>query len=175
MFIKPESVIDHLQITHGMHVADLGAGSGHFSIQAGKRVGLAGKIYVVDVLKDLLDRVKKDAEKQKLLNLEIVWGNIEKKGGTKLSDLSMDREIIANVLFQVEDKNGLASEAHRILRNGGKVLVIDWSDSFNNMGPIAPSVVSKESARAIFEKAGFIFEKEVPAGSHHYGFIIMKR
>ena len=66
------------------------------------------------------------------------------------------------------------AEAYRILKSGGKVLVIDWTDSYGGMGPPVSDIVSSDNARYICEEAGFIFEKEFSAGTHHFGFIVKK-
>ena len=54
------------------------------------------------------------------------------------------------------------------------MLVIDWADSFGNLGPTPAQVVTRAKARELFERAGFVFEKEITTGAHHYG-IIFKR
>ena len=157
-----------------MKVADLGAGSGHYASEAGRRVGGEGRVYAVDVQKDLLERVAKEAREAGLSNVEIIWGDAEEKGGTKLRDGAVDAVIAANVLFQLDDKEGFAAEAGRILHPKGRILVVDWLDSFGNMGPRPEGVVGKGAARKIFEEAGFSFESEIPAGEHHWGLIFRK-
>lgn len=154
-----------------MKVADFGAGSGFYTLEAAKMVGSSGHVYAIDVQKELLDRIKSNALSAKLSNIEIVWGDIEKIGGTKMREFLCDRIIISNVLFQTEKKSDICLEAKRILKPGGKVLVIDWSTG----APIGPaSFVSKENALSLFERAGFKFEAEINAGDHHYGLILKK-
>jgi hypothetical protein len=47
--------------------------------------------------------------------------------------------------------------------------VVDWEDSFGGMGPHPDCVICKQAAIDLFEAAGFILEREYPAGEHHYG------
>lgn len=174
-FADPTSNLAQFELKQGDSVADLGAGSGFYTLAAARLVGSAGKIYAVEVQKDLLDRIKNSASREGIHNIEVVWGDIEKHGGTRLRDHSIDRCLISNVLFQAQDRENVVAEAHRILKSGGKVLVIDWSDSADISGPDPKHVFPKADAQAIFEKGGFSIEKEIKAGAHHYGFIGTKR
>ncbi len=179
MFADPNKIINQFDLHAGMSVADLGAGTGALSFAAAEKVkggdGLrVGKIYSIEVQKELLHRIKKEAEEKHLTNIEIIWANIEKKGGTKLADHSCDAAIISNVFFQVEDRAGFMAETKRILKPEGRVLLVDWADSFSSMGPSQDMVITKETAQALFAKNGFISEKEIDAGSHHYGIIFRK-
>jgi len=175
MFTDPEKNLDQFDLQKGMRVADFGAGSGFYVLTAAKLVGDKGKVYAVDIQKDLLVRLKKDAAAKKILNIEIIWGDLEKAGGAKLEDNSVDRVIVSNLLFQINGKENLAKEAMRILKPGGKILAIDWTESFGNLGPRAEDVFSKETARTLFENAGFSLEKIIDAGAHHYGLILSKK
>ncbi len=174
MFSDPESNLKNLGITHGMVVADFGAGSGFYSLAAAKMVSPGGKVYAVEVQKDLLERLKGAASREGLHDLKVIWGDIEKLGGTHLKDFSADAVIVSNVLFQAEDKEGLIKEARRILKPGGKVLLIDWSDTSDIGAPGANSLVNKDTAVSLFSAVNFKMEKEIEAGAHHYGIIFEK-
>jgi hypothetical protein len=60
------------------------------------------------------------------------------------------------------------------LKVGGRALVVDWSDSFGGIGPEPKKVVTKIAAQEMFEKNGFHLDREINAGSHHYGLIFKK-
>lgn len=171
MFTNPEQNISHLGLTEGMRVADFGAGTGFYSKAASAKVGYTGKVYAIEVQKDLVKRLENDIASWGISNIDCIWGDIEKKGGTKISDRSMDVVIISNVLFQAEDKLGLIDEARRVLKQSGKILFIDWSDSFGGMGPTPESVVPESMVRELFEKRGFRFEESISTSAHHYGII----
>ena len=174
MFANPETILSQLNVKPGMHVADLGAGSGFYALAAARLVGHKGKVYAVEVKKALLDRVKNNATRENLHNLEVVWGDVESHGGTRLRDGTMDKAIISNTLFQIEDKEKFAREAARILKSGGEALIVDWSDSSDISGPDPKHVVAKADAQALFERAGLHFSREISAGSHHYGIVMVK-
>lgn len=173
-FSDPEKIIEEVGIREGSIVVDLGAGSGFYSLAAAKATGDAGKVYAVDIQQELLSRLKNTAQTAKLRNIEVVHGNIEKLHGTKIADGLADIVIVANVLFQVEDKEGLADEVMRLLKSGGRLLVVDWADSFGGMGPEESAVFNQQDSRGLFEKKGFAFDTGIPAGDHHYGLIFRK-
>src|SRR5690349_15540940 len=58
MFSEPSANLAKLGLVDGMKVVDLGAGSGFYSYEAARRVGATGRVYAVDVQKDLLERLR---------------------------------------------------------------------------------------------------------------------
>lgn len=174
MFSDPEKNIEQLSLGEGSYVADFGSGSGFYSFAAAQAVGSSGRVYSLDVQKDLLQKVKKESQARHLTNLEIIWADLDHVGGSKLRESSIDAVILANILFQLENKDNTILEIKRILKRNGRVLVIDWLSSFGGLGPKAEDVLSKEKARELFLKHGFIFDREIGAGAQHYGIIFRK-
>src|ERR1035437_590766 len=174
MFSDPIKNVEQFGLKPGAVVADLGAGSGHYSMAAAKVVGDSGRVYAVDIQKDMATQVKNDANKAGIFHVEAVWGDVEKVGGTKLRDSSVDNAIIANLMFQVTDKVSTAKEAFRILKPGGSLLFVEWSDSFGGIGPEQSVVFVHDKAVELFASVGFVLDHEIDAGSHHYG-VVFKR
>lgn len=174
MFTDPQKNLEELNLHSGLIVADMGAGSGFYSIPAGQLVAPEGKVYALEVQREMVEHLKKEATKAGVHNVEAIWCNIEKFGGTKLRDGLVDVAIISNVLFQVEDKHTFLKEVARIVKPNGKVLIIDWSESFGGMGPAPSHVINKRSSMELFQNEHFEFVRDISAGAHHYG-IIFKR
>src|ERR1035437_5757679 len=173
MFADPEKILKQFGIAENMIVADLGAGSGFYSIPTAQIVH-AGKVYAVEVQKDFLKTIQNKANDAHLTNINFIWGDIEQIGGTKIKDGILDRVIASNVLFQVQDKQKFLDEAYRILKSEGKLLLIDWADASLSMGPRPDSIIKKDKAREMLEKKSFIFERDIDAGAHHYGMTFKK-
>lgn len=173
-FIDPKNNINQFELSRGMRVADLGAGSGFYTIEAAKIVGSDGRVYAVDVQKELLDRIKISAHNEQLFNVEVIWGDIEKIGGTKLADSSIDAVVVSNILFQIEDKDNFLTEIRRILKPNGRILIVDWTSSFGGIGPAPEVVFTEEKAKELFERNRFSFVKNISAGDNHYGIIFRK-
>ena len=173
-FSDPQKNIEQLDLGKGVKVADFGAGSGFYTMALARAVGSEGRVYAVDIQKDLLEKIKNNARLEGLLNIEYVWGDLERLGGSKIQENFLDAAIVANILFQVENRDVFITEAKRTLKPNGRILVIDWSESFSGMGPEASRIITKEQGKKLFLDKGFKLVKEIEAGSHHYGFIFSK-
>ncbi len=173
-FSDPKNNTRQLGLYEGQIVADLGAGIGAYSIEAAKEVGESGRVYAIEVQKELLANIKNKAREEGISNIEVIWGDIERNGKTKIKDDFVDAVIASNILFQVEDSVGFLEEIKRILKQKGKVLIIDWEGSFNGTGPSPKHIISYATARSLFEENGFLFVKNISAGDHHYGFVVVK-
>ena len=174
MFSDPQKNIGQLNLDPGMLVADFGSGSGFYTIEAARAVGPSGKVYSIDIQRELLKRTLLNASRDHLHNIEIITGDLEKAGGARIKDSLVNFVIVANLLFQIGNKKNLLDEAKRILKPQGKLAIIDWTDSFGGIGPRESEVVDERKARALAEEAGFTFERKIQAGEHHYGLVFKK-
>lgn len=173
MFTQPLAVIKQCGFVTGMRVADLGAGVGHWSLALAPLVG-SGKIYAIDIQKELLGKIASHAHAKHIKNIEVLWSDIDEKEGIDLRDASVDAAVICNALFQFEKKDVALSEAFRILRKNGFLLIVDWTDSFGGIGPQKHMVVNEDAAKRMCEREGFVYVKKVSAGSHHWGILMRK-
>lgn len=170
-FSDPQQNVLQLGLREGMKVADLGAGVGHHAISAAHIVGSTGRVYAVDVQEEVLRHLASTAKSRGFKNIETVWGNIERQGGTTLKNHSMDAVILSNTLFQLEERAEAVSEIKRILVPGGRVLVIDWAGSYDGMGPSPLRIVPEHTALELFIMNGFHKLKDFRAGPHHYSIV----
>jgi len=170
-FSHPQSNILQLGLREGMKVADLGVGSGAYTLAAAGAVGESGRVYAIDIHEEMLRFVEDAARSHGYTTVETIWGDIENRGGTKLKDNAIDVAVLSNLLFQVENKEGVVSEIKRILKSGGKVLVVDWAGGYGGMGPLEESVVSEHIAEELFITGGFYKVKDFRAGPHHYAIV----
>jgi ubiquinone/menaquinone biosynthesis C-methylase UbiE len=173
-FAHPETIVSNLPIQVGSVVADLGAGTGAFTIPLARTTGDRGKVYAVEIQKELVGTLQQNANKSGRRNIEVIWGDLERHGGTKLKDASCDVAFVSNTLFLIDDKQALFKEVARILKSHGQLIIMEWKDSFSGLGPSAEHVVTEEVARTLITSAGFSFNRSFQAGSHHYGMIFTK-
>lgn len=163
-----------LALREGMKVGDFGAGSGHYTRALAHLVGRDGKVYAIDVQEDVLKHLKLTTHPSHHGTIETLWGDIEKAGGTHLRNASLDAVVLANTFFQVDNRFGLLKEIQRVLKPGGKLLVVDWAGSYSGMGPPPERVVTEHAAEEFFINGGFHKQKDFRAGPHHYGLIFSK-
>ncbi len=172
-FAHPGKNIAALGIEPGMIIADFGSGSGAYVLAIARALSGSGRVYAIDVQKDLLRRIHTEAHKHGLDKVvELLWGDLEVAGGSKLADGKLDLVLVSNLLFQVPDKSAILREAYRVVKPTGRLAVIDWSESFGGMGPQREDVVSKDTAITLARKNGFDLTREFPAGAHHYGLLL---
>lgn len=174
MFSEPVHNVSQLRLHPGMIVADFGAGVGEYAQVAAGAVGKNGHVYAIEVQKNLIGRVEADMQEQGLDQVHVVWGDIEVSGGTRLRDESVDVVILANVLFQLDKKDGCLTEIRRVLKSDGQLLLVDWSESFGSMGPQPEFIVTAKQAEQLLGQTGFQNIVSFDAGPHHYGFTAVK-
>ena len=179
-FLKPEEAIEAWDVRPGEKVVDFGCGAGFFSIPLGQRVGANGKVYAIDIRTEALEATRAKVKLFHLFNVEPMRADLEAPKGSGIKDNSVDKVLIANILFQAENKKMLAGEAFRILRPGGSAMIVEWSDASaafadgSAAGPFLGHRVGREEAKNFFISAGLSFFKEFSAGSQHYGLIFKK-
>ena len=186
-FLNPTDVLRHAKLQAGMRVADFGAGAGFFT-RAAARLALrqahydaggsgahGGVVWAVDTNADLLVRIKNMSLAEGLQNVEIVTGDFEKPEGSHLPAGAFDFVILANSLFSADEKALVAGEVRRVLAPHGRVLVVDWKDSFGGFGPHPEHVLTVGAARDLLEKAGLLYIEDIPAGAYHWGFTARKK
>ena len=170
-FLNPNQALNQLDLTSNMIAADFGSGSGGWAIPLAK-ILKEGKVCAIDILKEPLSVLKGRAGSERALNIQTICSNIENKGGSKLGDNSVDLVLMTNLLFQIENKKAVFLETKRILKNGGKILIVDWLPK----APLGPEKgrISPEEVKKIAKDSGLKFEKEFKTGTHHYGVILEK-
>lgn len=175
-FLSPEQVVRQFGLEKGDHVADLGAGHGYFTIPMARIVGGDGKIFALDIQKNSLDMIRSKARLEYLLNIETIWANLEEPQGSHIKAGYIDFAVIANILFQVENKGMVFVEAYRILRKGGKLAVIEWEGSLqSSLGPPLELRIPKDETTRLASEAGFELINEFDGGTHHYGLFFVKK
>ena len=172
-FSNPREVVLQLGLREGMKVGDFGAGSGHYARAVAAVVSHGGKVYAIDVQEDVLKHLTLNSHEHHRSIINTVWGDIEKPGGTHLREHSLDAVILANTFFQIENRFGLLGEIKRVLKSGGKLLVVDWAGSYGGMGPTPEKVISEHDTETFFINGGFHKVKSFRAGAHHYGIVFV--
>jgi len=171
-FAHPKRNVAALGIEPGMSVADFGSGSGIYVLHIAEAVEHSGCVYAIDVQRDLLRRVKNEANRRGLKNVDVIWTDLERADASKLADKTLDLVLISNLLFQLENKATVLTEAWRVLKPAGRLAIIDWADSGGRgIGPVKRDVVSKAKALELARESGFELQREFAAGAHHYGLI----
>lgn len=173
--LNPQEILTKVQIIEGMKIADLGSGNlGYFAVPAAQMTGKTGQVYAVDILKPVLEAVRSRAKLAGLTNLTTVWADLEKVGSTKIPAASIDLSILVNMLFQNKKKKDIFQEAARILKKGGKLLVIDWKKIGIPFGPPVELRVEPTLVRDLAGQLGLSLVEETEFGDYFWGLIFVK-
>lgn len=173
-FLNPTRALHAAKLDEGMRVADFGAGSGFFTRAAAREVGEHTSVWAIDVVRELLPRIKNLAEAEGLHNVEVLHGDVSHLSGSNLPEKSIDFCIAANLFFQIEHKHELVDEIRRVLVPSGRALIIDWAGSFGGLGPHPDHVLTKAAGEKLFAERGFTTIGDIPAGAYHWGFLARK-
>lgn len=129
------AIIDALDLKPGMAVADIGAGTGFFTLMFAEQTGSTGKVYAVDIAKDFLDHIRSQAEEQGLTNIMTV---LNKDDSAELPPNSIDLAFICDTYHHFEYPMTMMRSIHRAVRLGGHVVVIDFYRSEANIAHLRP-------------------------------------
>jgi ubiquinone/menaquinone biosynthesis C-methylase UbiE len=173
-FSNPDDNIRELGLKPGEKVVIFGSGSGGHTLAAARALKGNGTIYGIESRAHLVEKLKKEASEHHHMNVRVIDGNVERMGGTSLSSLSTDTVIIPDTFFSHTNKEGILKEADRILKPGGRVLVVDWIASFGGAGPQPEDVFPEDKALKLAKDSGFIYDRRFSAGSYHYALIFHK-
>lgn len=168
-FVSPETVVSHFHVREGDSVADYGAGAGFYVQLLSKKVGQTGTVYACEIQKELVERIGTITRTNGIHNVRPLWCDVEMEKGSKIPDGVIDIGLLINTLFQLQEKEIALREIARTIRSGGKLYVVEWSDSFGGLGPQPSEIISLQQTQALCEGCGFIYENEFDAGDHHYG------
>lgn len=169
-----KDIVNQFGLEPGMRAADLGSGSGYFTVEIAKVVGEGGKVMAVDILDTALETVRERASGAGVKNVQLVRANLEVIGSTFLADDSQDFVLLANVLFQNDQKVEIIKEAKRVLRPVGKLVIIDWEKGVGGLGPPDEFRTPKESILGLASQENLIYERDITVDAYHFGMMFRK-
>ena len=139
-------VMDILRIREGSRVADIGAGSGWFTVRAARRVGEKGAVYAVEINRDYLRHIEERAAREQLANIRAVLG---KEDDPLLPEAGVDAVLILKTYHEIAQPIRLMRNLRRSLAAGALVGVIDRNGAGDDHGLDDRKVIS-EAGRAGF-------------------------
>lgn len=153
LWLPPDEVIAMLRLQPGDLVADLGAGTGYFTLPLAHALGSKGKVWAVDAQTEMLSLLKEKLDIAGVSNVEPVCAEGDR---TEIPDAACTLVFLANVWHEFEDRNAVLREAQRILSPGGRVAIIDWRTDVEPVHgpPLAHRIAAADAVRDM-RHAGF--------------------
>jgi len=147
---RPDQIMDAMGIADASVVADIGAGSGWFTIRLARRVGPQGLVYAEDVQRVMIDAIARRAVREGLANVRPVLGL---NNDPRLPAGSIDAALMVDAYHEIENRVAVLSNLARALKPQGRIGVIDFKLDGTGPGPspeerVSPDVVVKDAAQA---------------------------
>ena len=148
-WLPPADVLDALSPLVGKTIADIGAGTGYFSVPMAQLPGGPDVIYAVDIQPEMLSLLQNRLPADATQKVRLIEGSATH---TTLPDASCDLLLLANIWHELDDTRDVLTECRRILKHQGKLAILDWRPDVDpEFGPplkhrIAPEAVCHELA-----------------------------
>lgn len=174
-FINPSNLVVQVGLHKGDSVADFGCGSGFYALPAAQMVGNRGNVYAVDIMENKLAATQSIAKQMGFHNVKVIRADLEKPIDD-ITETSCDAVILANILHETPDPRAVIENAYRVLKTGGKVLVVEWKKEYTPIGPNIDKRVGEREMTEAFTKLGYKVEKDLDASvdSYHYAKVFVK-
>ncbi|CAG0960435.1 MAG: menaquinone biosynthesis methyltransferase [Candidatus Methanoperedens nitroreducens] len=160
--LNPEIILDKLELTGEMVIADLGCGTGFFSIPASKRVK---KVFALDIQQEMLDILLDKIKKEKITNIQTL---LSEESFIPLPDDSVDILLMVNVFHELGDKLSILKEVKRVITNKGRLMIIDWEKIEMEIGPPFEERFDEKEVIDICFTNGFKILEQSYAGPYNY-------
>lgn len=154
---KPDDVMKALAVREGEVMADIGAGSGYFTLRLAHAVGATGRVYGVDVSPDMILHLNRRIRDLDARNVSTI---LAPPDDPLLPDASIDRFFICDVWHHVEDQAKYLGLMKKMLKPGGQVVMIDFHKKPLPVGPPVEMKIAREDLIAQMEKTGYRVVKE---------------
>jgi arsenite methyltransferase len=168
---KPQQVVAKLDLKPGEFVADLGAGSGYFTVRFARAVGPTGKVYAVDTDRDMLAYIERLAKEEHLENIQTLLADPH---DPKLLPSSVDLIFICDTLHHISQRENYYPLLARALKPGGRLVNIDFEKRVLPSGPPLEMKIARPDMIKEARAAGFRLIQEFDFLEYQY-FLVFQR
>lgn len=166
-------IMDRLRISHGDMIADIGAGSGYFTIPLASRVGDKGMVFAEEIQIEMVNFISKKVEKLGLNNIRVVFGKVE---DPSLLDDFFNLVFLTNTYHELEKPILMLENIRKDLKYNGRLAIIDWDpEKKSPFGPPLDLRVSKETVINEVERIGFDLIERHRFMPYHYFLVFRKK
>jgi ubiquinone/menaquinone biosynthesis C-methylase UbiE len=151
---QPERALDLLQIDRGMTVADVGAGTGYFTVRLARRVGSRGRVLATDIQPEMLRRIDARLGAEGIKNVQLIRATAS---SAELPARCCDLVLLVDVYHELADPPGVMAGIRRALKETGRLALIEYRGEDPSV-PIRPEhKMTLAQIKAELEPLGFAF------------------
>jgi ubiquinone/menaquinone biosynthesis C-methylase UbiE len=162
---KPHEVLAALALKPGETIADIGSGSGYFTLRFAAHVGETGRVFAVDVDPDMVRHLNRRLRDAGVRNVQTV---LAEPDDPLLPDRSVDRFVVVNTWHHIEKPAEYLALMKRMLKPGGQVVMIDFHKKELPFGPPLEMKIAREDLVAQMTAHGFKLAREHAFLPHQY-------
>ncbi len=147
-----ETMVKALHVQPGQTVCDMGCGNGFYTLKLAKLVGEKGRVYAVDIQREMLGLLEESAKDENFDNVETVLGTVV---DPKLPEASMDLVLLVDVYHEFSHPEQMLAAIRKSLKPNGRVALVEFRGE-DPLVPIKPlHKMSKEQIMKEFPPNGF--------------------
>jgi arsenite methyltransferase len=154
---KPREVVTALALKDGERIADIGSGSGYFTLRFAHHVGASGRVLAVDISPDMVLTLNERVRDAGLDNVRTI---LAKPDDPFLGDASVDRVFICDTWHHIPAHPAYLARLRKALRPGGSVAIVDFQKKDTPVGAPMEMRIAREDVVREFQQAGFRLAKE---------------
>jgi precorrin-6B methylase 2 len=155
---NPERAIDALRIARGSVVADVGAGSGYYTVRLARRVGPTGKVYATDIQREMLALIERRIKKDDIRNVELVLGTEADPG---LPDGALDLILMVDVYHELSRPQAMLDKLKASLKPEGRLVLIEFRKEDQTVPIRFEHKMSVAEARQELDADGFVLQETI--------------
>ena len=168
---NPEGALDAIGIRPGMIVADVGAGTGYMSLRMARRVGPIGKVYANDLQPEMLRRLRENAAKAGINNVETVLGA---EDDPKLPAGRIDLVLLVDVYHEFSQPQKMIDRIRDALAPGGRLVLLEYRKEDPNVPILPEHKMSVAQVKAEIEPEGFVLSQVIETLPRQHILILTK-
>jgi ubiquinone/menaquinone biosynthesis C-methylase UbiE len=153
---EPDRALEAIGIARGSTIADVGAGSGYFTVRLAKRVGPAGRVYATDIQREMLARLETRLASELISNVTLVLGD---EADPKLPAAAVDLILMVDVYHELAQPQAMLRKLRAALAPGGRLVLLEYRKEDPTVPIRAEHKMSKRDAQLELEAEGFRLER----------------
>jgi ubiquinone/menaquinone biosynthesis C-methylase UbiE len=152
----PETALDKIGLRPGMSVADVGAGSGYFTVRLAKRVGKDGRIFAVEVQPEMMTILRRRIASEKLANVTTVLGS---EADPRLPRNSVDLILMVDVYHEFSQPQNMLRRMREALKSDGRLVLLEYRKEDPHIPIRSEHKMSVTEAKSELEAEGYKLDK----------------
>jgi len=154
----PDRALDAIGVSTGQTVADVGAGSGYFSVRLARRVGPSGRVFAVDIQPEMIALIDARIAREHLTNVRTVLGG---EDDPHLPDRAVDLVLMVDVYHELQRPQAMLQRIRQALSPSGRLVLLEYRKEDPTV-PIRPEhKMSVADAKAELEAEGYTLDRVI--------------